>query len=342
MSNRGVSYAVANTVNPGNAADRVENWVELINVESTNRKFRVKLYDESGEVAKDYGWVRVKPYGEWDLAAGHETGLGQFLVEVTPEDADGEYYASLSRYIKDAAGEKYVAAVHSDFSVGAGTRRYLPVADESTGCRKLYLEMANPLRSSVKTLVKVRSASGKILNNSGKGQRENIKSLRQRHLDLSTLVPGGLSGVVEVLPNKKEGLLAQLVSYETDCSSGEVISAYNTKAQEPGEKVQRGSYTRYLGTDNFLEVTNTKSYKIPVLIESYSATGTRLKRRSGNLEGNDTKVYNLSESSTWKTTPDTYGHVKVTSGAGEQFIARLLRAKSLSSTPEFSYSTPVR
>ena len=334
-------YALANTLNPANTSTAVENKVELINADSHARRFRVRIYNSKGSMVKDYGWQTVNAHAEKDFSGGPGTSVGKYLVKVEPEYASGDFYVSLTRYLKNAAGTAYVAGVSQDFALGAGTRRYLPLSDNSAGCRKVFLELGNPLSSEVRTVVKVKNSSGRVLNGTS-GQTIKLGARRLNYLDLSTLATSSVRGVVEVKPNKTGGLITQLVTYETSCSSGDLLTAYQAKPVEAGTKVQRGFFTRYLSGDNFLEISNAKSGNISVRIETYSKTGKKLKIHSYTIGGYDTKVYNLSSRTTWGVSPASDGHVKITSTANGQYLARILRAKTLTTAPDFAYPTVIR
>ena len=344
MPNSGISYALANTNNPSLGVDPVENWIEIINLESSTKRFGVKLYNITGSEVHDFGTISIKPYGERDLAGGHQLGKGSYVVKITPVDLTAGYYASVVRYVKNSSATRHVAALPVNFTAGSGATKFIQFGASIDTCdsQMAYLEMLNPLSSTVKATVKVRNANGEVVNGNGSGQAFWISSMSSKSVDLSEYISAGSSGSVEVTPSKAGGLIAQIMTYNYSCINGGLNNAYMSLANEPGLEDQIGSYNMYLGINNILQLTNTSDASRKIYVTAYDKQGQQLVRRSYVTAAKNSRVLNLSDSATWGTDADSVGQFTVESPAKNQFVARLIRARAINGESDFAYNTAVR
>ena len=104
----GPTYSTSNTYDPQGQGYWVPNWAEIINFASTTQSYTLNIYTQQGKL-RSTRRVTLAPLGEFDVQAGHEfvdssgnIAEGVFLVEVVPDDAQAEYFLSVSRYSSNA------------------------------------------------------------------------------------------------------------------------------------------------------------------------------------------------------------------------------------------------
>lgn len=354
---RGTTFATANSFDPQGMGYLVPNWVEIINADSTQHGFTVRLYRQDGSLANEKTGIVVSPHGEYDVQGGHEYGEGVYLVEVSPDDGDAKYFATVVRYSSNstAPGEAqtYNFAMPIDARAGSGDQQFVPISNEvgSQNCsggnlagnpswvQSNWLELINVLSETVTVAVKFRTSGGEIVGETS----ATLSPHSQEHLNAASLLPAGSAGFAEINPDKENSVLAQSnVYYHDNCGANQLDTAYSSAAAITGTNEQIGSYNRFLNMQNFLTIINASNEAINANLQIMQGSRGKVGDAQVSLTPHMCTTLDLSDNSQFSTLSDTYGTMSLETTANRKVIAENLRYREVNGVPDFAIATQVR
>lgn len=319
----GPTAAGFNTFQPSlkaeESANLVANWLTIVNFDSAeSNTFTVSRYLADGTKVHEFQ-VTVPPRGRIDVDGGHGTpGPNQVgLNVITPLRSDLRYLATVMRYGGNAPAGAIPTSYRFAFPIEAlpagQTTVYLPISSGAGG--QNWLEVINP--SAAVAAIRIT-----ITNNAGTKYDEllfTIPGFGQRHLEMNTYLPGGLSGIAEIRTDGA-GVLAQSMFYFRD-GQGAISAMYGSRSRTPTSFTAQGSYNLYLNMYNWLRITNHED----------QATQARLvigdRSELISLPAGGGVDLGLHETQRFGTARDTYGTFRLESIEGASFSADLLRVR---------------
>ena len=331
----GESFALADSKNPQAGAPRVENWAELINLESKTKVFTYRVYNSSGSLVYEKKSVKVSPFGEVDLAAGHSLGAGKFLIQVVPTSADSKYLLSVARYAisKVVGGETFHSFANGlGGKFGSGDSQIIPFTLMSGSCWKqsMKINLANTLGTKTSVLK----------------SKTNIRLSAKAQTELDVISNIGKDkvveyGSVEIIPTAAGSIISQGTSYFNSCADGKLQSGYITPSVSKSSSLQYGSYNRYLSMDNIYLFTNASNAAKTVALTLKNSGAAVVSNSSPKISGYGALKINLSAKS-YKTSPDTYGTVSISSSQRNQILPMAIRLRTYNGEVDFAMATAVR
>ena len=310
----------------------VEQWLNLVNLDTSSKSFTVYTYDINGNKIKTRR-VTVGAGKKIDLEAGHiSVGSGkQGIQMISPSTSSTPYYAQLVRYGQRAdISQPYAFAVPVVAQSGGVLPRYINI---STGAgAENYVEIANPETTTI---------SAKILAYNPLGQRimsktVTIKPKAQRHVGVSALLGNNVSGFAKVYGlNGAKTPLVNSISYYR--SNDQRIA---TAVMSQGRFLEEGpiytSYNRNFSAENWLRVVNPSATSRVFTIKVYNSSGTKLSQKSvtvGKYKDRDLGLHG----SAFGTLVNGYGLVEISAGS----LSDLLRiGYTTTGGVDFAFSLP--
>ncbi len=339
---RGNTYASGNAIDPQGRGYLVPNWTEIINLDSTSRKFTYRLYNQEGKRVKSMV-VNVPARGERDIEAGHEEGPGVYLSEIIPHDGAAKYFSTVTRYSPNSTSGSEAAtynfAIPLDGRAGNGGRQFAAITNRVGSCwsQTNWVEVINVREKNVTAKLTFRDDAGKTLGSTS----EKIKPLSQKHFNASALLPKNVVGSVEISGDAPGSLIAQSAVYFHDCQVNALQSSYASAARIPGQDVMAGSVNTFLGMTNFLSMIGTNGSTSDFDITGMSF-GEPLNPVSVQLSGRKTVVLNLNSESALDAKPNSYGTVIVRSPQAGQAVAEIIRLREVNGRVDFAMPTAVQ
>ena len=342
---KGTSYATSNTYDPQGMGYQVPNWVEIQNLDEENQRgFTYNLYSQTGELIETHD-VILSPLAERDINGGHENGEGVYLVEVIPHDSDSPYLMTVSRYSSNhnsgAEADTYNFAFARQGQKGTGDLQYARITNQIGGCYRQsnWVELANVLDEPVVVNLVFRDKNGEIVGD----VNMELPSRSQYHFNGSGLLKADSSGSVEVTSTTRDALILQSLVYYHDCKTNLTQTAYASPGRIPGRLFQTGSYNRFLGMRNMLNVINAS--------EGVAETELRLTSIARNsnahnmtLDKDNQLEIDINDSDRFSTVSDSYGSISLTSSKGTSLVAEVLRIRMSpfdNGTVDFVMQTPL-
>jgi hypothetical protein len=349
---RGVTYALANSVDPLGKKNLVPNWGELINV-NPNRwvNFIQRVYNREGQLLKTYN-VKLAPLGEVDTQCGHENGQGAYLCEFIPEDGSTQYLSTVARYSENSLrrrpAETYNFAFALEGRAGADEPIYAPIRNERGECwsEQTWLEIANVREVPVIATVTYRDADGLALGSSGP-TKVTIQPKAQVYLHASGMLTIGGVGSAEVSANQPGSIVAQSMFYYYDCKTNRVQSGFASALRTAQEQLQIGTYNTNLGMSNYLQVVSITPNPFDLNVTfGWRSPGANdlqiLSPGSVRIDPRESVRIGLN-SGPFARSPNTYGTVTLSSGLSRSYIAEVIRVREDSSGRiDFISTTSVR
>ncbi|MCB0346329.1 MAG: carboxypeptidase regulatory-like domain-containing protein [Bdellovibrionales bacterium] len=324
---KGKTFAMGNSFDPQGMGFLVPNWTEIINLDPVERLFQYNLYNQSGEKIATY-WMPVPAMGERDLNAGHENGQGVYLAEVIPYDGDTNYTMTVSRYSSNHAGGSEALTYNYAFAApgikGTAAKQYAAITNESEGCNTAvnWVEVSNTLDESVIATATFRNAAGLDVGSTA----ITLSPKEQFHFNASAMLLANESGTVEVRGNKSGALIMQSVTYYHDCQNNLTQTAVASFGGIAGRSRQTGTYNRYIGIENKLNVFNVSSGSVDIDVNVYE-NGNLLSSVSDTLSSLNREIYDLNDEGVFQTSADTYGIVTVETPSDQQAVTEVRRVR---------------
>lgn len=328
------------SLNPGEQANSVFNWLTLVNLDSVQRSYTIRSYNQSGGELLTRTQV-LPPFGRVDLDAGHGIA-GPSVVgyhEIQPSDDSAPYIAQVIRYGANAAPGFPVSDYHFAFPLtaraGNGRPVHLPISREFG--ETTWVEIVNTTASSVGVTVTFFDSVGTATT-----QSHTLPARGQVHLeaDASILDPGE-RGFVTITPNQPNSVIAQSMSYFRDQTTGSIRAMFGIGSREALGTKNNGSYNLFLGMENWLTISNVTATGVTVTLETQGPAGNG----SSVFYVDAHKTYSLPihDGSLYTTQPDSYGFVRVSPATPRSIITDLLRVRNMPDTSiDFAFPTEVR
>ncbi|MBL7662498.1 hypothetical protein JNK13_07075, partial [bacterium] len=339
----GNTYSIGNSYDPQGAGFVVPNWTEIINLDIIPRDFVYNLYSQSGQIVQRKV-VTVPPLGERDINAGHENGQGAYLSEVQPLDGATKYFANVTRYASNnrAYGgvSNFFFAFPIDSRAGNGDQQLMNTSNQTGQCwsNTNWIEVANVREIPVTATVKFRSASGVLL-----GQASQVLQPRaQYHFNASSLLPKGEVGSVELTSSDRGSLVATSSVYFHDCQVNQVQTAYATLGRLLGQNVQAGTYNNFLEMKNLFKVSCSPGNPSDFRLQLRSSGQTLFDQNIIDCRTASAVQYNLSDASTFGTSQNTYGTVKLRTAQPRRILADVVRLREVSGKADFAMPTQIQ
>ncbi|MCC6932497.1 MAG: PD40 domain-containing protein [Deltaproteobacteria bacterium] len=340
---KGRAYAIADVVNPQTGSPLVNNVIELINVESSDKNFIIKLYDINGNLKSTSKRIKVTAFSEVNYPISYQIGTTKYLVEVVPTSVNDRYLFHLVSYGQRAvseSGDNFSFATIVEGRLGTRGKMVMPVAVVNGVCwqQKNVLEIANTLTSNARLNLKIYNSSGRVV----KTIHKQMGAHTQAYYSLSNLITNGNNGYVEVSSDVLGALVAQLSSRYLDCSNAQVHSIYRSTAIAPRRKTQQGFYNRNYASNNMLLLSNVSSTAESVRITTRNSTGSILAAKTYPLGPYRSRRLNLSDSILFKTRPDTYGAVTISGTKSGAIVNQIVRLRYLNDGVDIAFPARVR
>ena len=335
------SYAISDTLNPQKGGRVLTNYIEVVNLEVGKRSFRVKLYDKDGNLKLTSKPFSVASLSEVDVNAGQQFGAGQYLVEVVPVSKTSRYLfnvASYGRRNNTGSDDDFAFASLVEGRIGAGDRTIIPITRIDGSCwrQRNVVQIANTSPTATSLMMSVRNASGRKV----KTVRRTLKPRQQVSYSVENVISSGSVGYIEISGSQAASLIAELSSRHYSCSSSEVYNVYRSNAFTPRQKAQYSSYNRNFSFANNLLLSNISAGKITVAVQTRKAGGTLLRTKAYAINAYSSKKLDLSKSSEFGTTADTYGNVRISSATSGTFTGQLIRSRVLDRKMDMAW--PIR
>jgi hypothetical protein len=339
---RGITYAVSNTYDPLGVGNLMPNWLEIVNLDSTDQVFSVRIYDQAGNILHNSDGdkpVVVPAYGEIDLQAGHEFGENYYLIEIVPREGNGNYLASVMRYSTNSSAvgkrDSFNYAFPIEAVTGTGERKFMMSSNQAGECwsQSNWLEIANVRNSKVSATFTVYASSGKVV-----GQTEiKLTPHSQQHFNAGAMLPYGDLGFVELTPSDAGSLVAQSTVYYHDCEENKVQSAFTSTSKNPLSQRSVGSYNTVLEMDTVTRIFNISGSDFRVSITADDDI-VLFDDQLGRMNAQENR---MSEQLTSKSQVGAYGNLVFRSGMSKSLIADVLRIRFKDGKVDFSFSTSV-
>lgn len=337
-SRAGESYVHFNTFNPSlRAGDEdllMRNWLTLINLEDTDKVFRVTRYNGDGTVSFDV-FYNIVPRGRFDVDGGHGSPGPNFTgyIKVTPVDPAGRYHAHIARYgAKTPLGvtsEGYNFASFSPSESVTDEMQYLPVTATSDFFE--YVEISNYSGSATTAEIAVYAADGTLLS----GFTQTMPQDGTYHFSSSAILNGGI-GLVEVKAEAANELLVSSARYRVE-SDFSVSGLDLSRGRNPLGAQLLGSYNLFLEQSNNLLLSNISSSTQSVTITGFLPTGGT-EQTVVSLPAKSTSSIVVTDALTLPT--DAYGVLSVRAGNAGTIVAEVIRTKPFSGTMTTEFILP--
>jgi len=317
----------------------VQNWLTIVNLASTEKRFKVISYDQDG-VALNSKQLVIPPFGRSDIDGGHDFAgpLSVGLHSIIPEDSTAPYIAQLIRYGGNAPPGVLPGSYSFAFPLiaRAGTGRTVQVPISKQFGEENWLEVVNSLDHEVSIDVRFLSAEGGLL-----AQKKLVFSPHaQRHFNASELLGEHSYGIAEITSSLPGAAIAQSMFYFRDPQTGRLDAMYGSQAREALTRAVFGSYNLFLGMENWLKLVNSSDTPAQVQVLVHNAGNSR--ENIVQLAGHGSKVLALHDTTQFGTRPDTYGTVEARITEGSHVFAELVRIRPLGNRIDFAAPTEVR
>ncbi|MCC6221790.1 MAG: hypothetical protein IT291_11175, partial [Deltaproteobacteria bacterium] len=331
----GTSYVAFNTFNPSlNAADsgdQVLNWLSIVNLSSETESFEINRYGLDGTLLATQN-IGVQAFGRTDIDGGH--GEGDNVVgynEIVPADPSAQYKAELVRYGQRT--DSTFAFAFPLVSTSAEDEHWVEIS--AGGGAQNWLEVQNIGADAQNVNLYFYDNNGNLvsLSNAALGARSGV------HLDASAVLGAGQSGAVHIQgTDDNDVLVAQSMFYFRD-SSGSIEAMYGSQPPSSLGGTRWGSWNLFLNAYNWLRLFNTGDSTADVVVTVYNGNNTPTERAFALAPKSGTDL-GLHETSSFATSVDTYGSVKV---EGSNLLTGLLRLRPTQSGGiDFAAPTAVR
>lgn len=338
---QGMSHVSFNTYQPSlkisDASNLVANWLSITNLSLTKKKFSITKYSDTGDRIDSLKLVEINPMERRDFDGGHvlpgpqKTGL----IEIVPQDTNSPYISQLMRYGYANDGG-FDFALSATSRVGIVTPMYLPVGSE-LGAQN-WVEIINTTSADTSLSVSFYYGDGVLVK---KPQTIKLRSRTQRHIDATSTLGSGQMGSLVITPSINSGIIAQSMYY-VYAADFSINAAYGIQGNVGISDIVTGSYNLNLEMKNYLNITNlsdmSNSYELAIF-----RSGSQIYSKTISLEAHKTTSLSLHDTSTYGTTNNTYGMLRLTPNKAQQYISHVARAKhNASNYVEFAILTKMK
>lgn len=325
--------------NPEQASNLVANWLSVINLADSAKRYTVKQYDQLGTLLKTSAFT-VPSFGRIDTSGGHENGASLVgLNEIIPDDGKAPYIGQLIRYGADAPAGQTPASFSFAFPLlaKAGNGRATHVAISNRYGAQNWVEVVSTLAEEVFVRVRFYGSSGEHLGT----ESLTLEPYGQRHVNASSYLAENDYGYVTLEPSKRNSDIVQsMFYYRTD--TGSISAMYGLQGREALSTDLHGSYNLFLNMENPWLVHNTTGEPTEVNVSVGRLDGTSAASVE-HLSPYSTKELPLHDGELYGTTADSYGVVSAeTTSRGVIFSEVLRLRKTKENDVEFIVPIPVR
>ena len=326
-----------NTNFPGSAV--VANWLSIINLGESKQDFTVTKYDGQGNVLRSRTYT-LRARERRDLEGGHvEPGLNQVgLITVQPKSTRLAYLAQLVRYgyEADSSTVKFafpiLAQAESKQTIGG----FISNKEDTLN----YLEVLNPSSRSTRAQVNCYTPEGSSIYD----RSIPIRAHAQVHLPASSFLASTVgTGHCTIKDTKGNALLAYSMYYYPRSGTTEIVSLSGETLRETLGSNLTGGYNLFLNMNGKLLVANLNSDVQPFYLDLYRSSGSRSNKiysKLVSLAAHETMVFDLSNSSTFRTLANSYGVISVRSGDGRGLLASSIRERRSTDDGSVEFSIP--
>ena len=339
---KGTSSVGFNTFQPSYRPDEsdfgVANWLSIVNLDSIERQYSVKTYNQVGSLLAER-LVSVQAGKRVDIEGGHTTA-GRNVVgmhKIEPKHASAPYLAQLIRYgTSQPFGtlvNRYNFAVPLVAKSGTGRSIHMPISRQFGETN--WVEIANTSTQTVNTTVTLYNAFGQSVYS----QVLSLAPLSQQHIHATEYLSEGEVGVASVRSGVTDSIVAQSMIYLRR-ADGSVSSMYAIQASEALESNVAGTFNRYLEMSNYLRVANMSDTDTLVTILVHAPEG--VSEYQLPLEGKGSTVLPMHDRNYFRTSSNTYGILTVEASGSAKIYSELVRMRVIGSEIDFAASTAVR
>jgi hypothetical protein len=250
---RGVQDVLYNTfqpsLDPADAANGVADWIELINLESSEQSGNLVYYAQDGSILKSEN-VTLAAGARRDFSA-HQLGASLVgTIEWQPGDSAARFQFNNARYYYDNPffADSFTAALELDGVKGSGAALLAPVDTRSGSA---IVEIGNTLAQGANVSVKIYDAQGQNVTD----QTVEIAAHGTYHIIVDPLLPNAL-GTVKVQGPQAGSVIAAVLQYERTATGG-IQSVSGIPARQALGSVLRGTYNSFLNQSCTLLVGST-------------------------------------------------------------------------------------
>ena len=311
---------------------QVANWLSITNADpSQTRAFTIRRYNQAGAFLTSRR-VSVSPFGRVDIEAGHEVpGSAQVgLNEIIPDDASAPYFANLVRYGAGSSPDRYAFAYPLTATKGETTPVFAPIS--TGGEAQNWVEIVNSDSALLLVNAQFYGSGGQPLGNAFD---LSLPGHSQLHLNASAILGPNASGLLRLIPNRTQALIAHSLFYFY-APNGGIESMYGTRALPTAGSAFAGSYNLFLGMYNWLKISNSTASSVVVRIIVHSASG--IHEEDLTFAPHATVELPIHDFARFGTAIDSYGLVEV---RGTGVISQLLRIKPDNEGFDFVFPTEV-
>ena len=341
---KGTSFAMANTKNPDTGAPVVENWAEVVNLESVAKKFTLIIYNSSGKLLSSVKGFSISPFAELDFAAGQQFAAGKYLIKILPDDPSGKYLFGISKYALSRTVKSqafYSFANNSAGKIGSGDTQIVPVTQLTGNCWKQtgVVEIANTLGVKTAAGITVRNSAGKIL----KTLTLTLKPYMQGEIDIAkTLGSSTAVGSFEIVPAASNSIISQNSSYFWGCANETFQTSYTAPSLSKSNALQYGSYNRYLAMSNIYQFANITDSPISIKLQVNNSLATTLTNKTYNIKSRGSILLDLSDRAKFKTSINSFGTTCIGSANRNQWVGSVIRLRESNGVVDFAIPTGLR
>lgn len=303
------------------ANNLVANWLSVVNLDASPKTFTVNKYDQSGNLISSLP-ISLSSRNREDVDGGHlvpgPNSVG--LLEIVPSDPNAKYTAQLVRYGSRSGGAGFNFAFPLVATKGLTNTHYFSLGSRDVS--QNWLEVMNPTSNPVQAQIIIYSENGAMLHN----KTETIGARSQFHLNASDHISQGSIGFGKIIASGTGRIASQSMLYYQDSSTGSLASISGLQESPRKNGIINGSYNLFLSMESQLRIHNANSTpsNMQVRISSASSGGSTF---NVSLAGNESKEFNLHDYSSFGTSENTYGSVRITPSSGANLVASTTRLK---------------
>lgn len=267
---------VFNSMNPSFLDTPTQNWLSIINLDSSSFSANVELYAASGVLAKVVTVSGLAPNGRVDVPIGHPDGQVTGIYRIVPTDGSQRYDAFVIRYNSLPDGT-YSFAFPLRALPGNCSGEPVNASTMGNGLTDNWFEVANVSDKTVNVTVEVRDRNGQLLSSEPKA----IPPFSQNHTFLSSIIDpakmGNLGSARVVCQDPNDKLVVQSAFYGHIPNSRTVEWSYATQARgqipvRPGSQLSIPVNT-FLGMGNWLKLADQSQANSTLQYNVYNAAG---------------------------------------------------------------------
>ena len=339
---KGTSHLITNTYDPNGQFNIVPNWIQTTLVskpqQGNTESFIYKVFNRDGSLKEQFR-IELGQFAQWDQQGGHEyqnpaTGDVDeevYLIEVTPENPEVEYFTSVARYSSNAPknthSEDYnfgfVAEGKGEQNLQSNTKYYAPIMNslenvdglaESTYVTN-WVEVAM-ISADANLTATFRNKAGSIIAQS----TISMKKYSQFHFNADAVLAAKSAGSVELSSDAK--FTARSMFYIH--GSNELRNGFVMQAKPAGRQTQTGSVNTFLGFQNNLTLVATTDQAFNA---DYSIVdvGGAVYNGTVNVLGQGASALDINDDPQVGFPSSNYGSLTLNTPAVDQVVGFVIR-----------------